>query len=319
MIVPAMTQTHTKPDAFMWCPAEHASTIASCMKDAGWGIAGVGIPPRSGTKPEMEGVAFFDDPRVGVTESGAQVALFVDASPLDDHTLLKLCERQGMRVLALGPAPAGVHAWTKDASSEHGARVLPLLADSVIHRDAVEAIETLGAVTGASIRMFAPLALGGVPSRLYDAMQLLHRHMGVPEQIDASCSGVKSASEVSLRDLHASLHAHLRYPGAGATISIREGTGGLRRDALLEFESGVLRLTDERFVVVSDSAEVIDRADSKGLDPLVEQLGRATDPRLPAPDHYDRAAVLAMCEAAVLSVRTRQAERPHELLSMMRG
>ncbi|MEM1424722.1 MAG: hypothetical protein AAGH64_12065, partial [Planctomycetota bacterium] len=89
--------------------------------------------------------------------------------------------------------------------------------------------------------------------------------------------------------------------------------------ALFMCESGTLRLTDDGFAVVDHAGEVVDKGDGTGMDPLVEQLKRVTDPRLPGPAPYVRAQVLALCDAVALSVRTAQPESPHELLQMRGG
>ncbi|GAB4544428.1 MAG: hypothetical protein Tsb0013_01530 [Phycisphaerales bacterium] len=318
------SSTIATPKALLWCPGEHLGRLLEAARGAGWRVVGVGVPPRSGTLEWSESVdtsevARYDDPRVGVAESGADVVLFADPSPLDDPGVAKLCQRSGLMTLSLGPSPDGVHTWTRTEADEARVRVVPLLVDSLVHASAVEALEPLGAVTGASVRMSAPPALGGVPARLYDAMRLVHRHLGVPEQVHASCPRVKGEGEARIRELAGSLHAHLRSPGWGATIALHDAVNTLARDVVFECGSGVLRLTDEGFVVIDTAATVVDKGEGSGTDPLIEQLARATDPRLPAPAPYERGEVLAMCEAAALSVRTGQPERPHDLLTMMRG
>lgn len=318
-----MTRTDAKQkyphDLFIWGDAPALRALAPLIDASGLRVVGVGTPPREELSELPEGwkeAERCDDPRIGVQSTAGSYALFADASVLDDPGLGKLCAQQQVMALALGPTPLGDAAWSKHGVE--GARVLPLLADGVLFSSALEALEPVGAITGIDCRFSAPTAFGGVASRLFDTMHLIHRLLGVPDRIDAS-GHFRRSGGTSMRALTGDLRAHLRFPGASATVSVSDRVDAFARDALLLGESGLMRFTDEGFVVLDASGDTIDRSRGSGEHPLVEQLSRASSPNLPGPDPYPREEVLAMCEATALSVRTGQPERPREVLEMMHG
>mgnify|MGYP001794459730 CR=1 FL=1 len=308
------TQTISKPKALLWGPRDHLPRLARACTDAGWTVVAVGAPPARGASPEPDDALaetpHFDDARQAITDAEADVALFLDPSPLDEPGIVKLCAHHELTPLCLAPA---------DTSNTNAPRVLPLLADAVVHASALEALEPVGPVQGLALRMSAPAHLGGLPARLYDAMHLVLKHLGIPEQIHASCTNATREGDPSPRQLAGTLHAHLRAPGYAATLAIDARVNILARDALFMCETATLRLTDGGFVVVAHDGAPTDKGEGAGVDPLVEQLKRVTDPRLPAPAPYEHAEVLALCDAIALSVRTGQPESPHELLQIRGG
>ncbi|MEM1423986.1 MAG: hypothetical protein AAGH64_08275, partial [Planctomycetota bacterium] len=232
------TQTISKPKALLWGPGGHLPSLARACTEAGWNVVAVGAPPSRAGSIEQDDAwadaAHFDDPRQAITESGADLALFLDPTPLDDPGIAKLCTHHELTPLCLAPA---------DVTGADAPRVLPLLADAVVHASALEALEPVGPVQGFAVRMTAPARLGGLPARLFDAMHLVLRHIGLPEQVHASCTSAPREGDPDPRTLAGTLHAHLRAPGHAATLAIDARVGALARDALFMCESGTLRLT----------------------------------------------------------------------------
>lgn len=93
-------------------------------------------------------------------------------------------------------------------------------------------------------------------------------------------------------------------------------------------EKGCLRVNDAELELTGINGELLDRsAIAPPFDPasggpdraaaiISDQLKRALDVRAPQPTPMDRAKVLAMCEAAILSARTGEAEYPQTILQM---
>ncbi|HVZ93710.1 MAG TPA: hypothetical protein VG797_04295 [Phycisphaerales bacterium] len=163
-----------------------------------------------------------------------------------------------------------------------------------------------------------------------------------------SVAGVHPAPADSLALLSGDLTANLRFAGPhAASMSLSDRAGRWFRGVTLLGDAGCIRIDDAGFEVIDPAGTTIDRspgpsgARAKGADPTGEKkssrrkaepggaapaeknsggtgaidvlaaaVARALDDRSPRPAPIDFSAVLSMCEAAILSARTGQAESP---------
>lgn len=266
-----------------------------------------------------------------------------DASP-DDADLLRLCRARSLTLLTLEPVPASV-ADAASAEQTHWfetCRFLGLFRQSPALATADELLSSFGPARTLTVAFRSGRGRGTLAARLFDAMHIVHSIMGPPEAIDASVitpvasSGVRMDVGESLRSLHGDLTANLRYAGAkAAAISLSDRAGRWFRGIALIGEDGCIRMDESGVERVDAEGRIVEtgapppRRRSRKRDPLFEGIddpaaeealgdaaARAADSRAPRPAPFDLAAVLAMCEAAVLSARTGQPESPETILRM---
>ncbi len=312
---------HSAQRALVWSEAQSIGSVLKAVEHAGWRVSAVGLPARTrpADLPEgLEELVRYDDPRVALTESGATVALFADPEPVDDPGLRKLADQHNIRLVTLGPSPAGVTAWAhpKEPNYRPGVSIVPQVTESSLYRDALDALEPLGPVMGLSIRLSGPVELGGIGPRVYEAMRVILAHQGIAESVVASCTRTGGTGPPTLRELAGDFHAHIRGTSTNATLAIDDRSAVLRRDISFACAEGTLHLGDTAFSVIDHSGAELDRGASE-TNALEEGLRAAWEARPAAVQPYDRNAVLAMCEAAVLSARTGGQERPSDLLAML--
>lgn len=281
-----------------------------------------------------------------MTGAGAEpIAATGEQSPLRDAELLRLCQSRSMAVLPLEPLPssaADLAALAPAANSEHWGwtPMLPLLARSRVFFDAAEALQAFGPPRTLSISFWSGPGQGSLASRLFDASLLAHTLLGVPESIDASVvtrvsvSGVRMAPGETLRDLRGDLTANLRYAGAkAASFSLSDRGGRWFRGVSIVGDAGRLRFDEKCFEHITVEGTTADSsapprrrsgsaavppelADVGAAEAIAEAISRALDPHALKAPPLDLAAVLATCDAAILSARTGQPESPATILRM---
>ncbi len=271
-----------------------------------------------------------------------------------DEQMLRAARQRGAKVISLEPVPAsllelstGVSQALRaplvmgsepdEADPEPGARTVPdlvwlaplsRLCDPV--RDLPEMIEQFGAVRSLSLECSGSPDSGSLGMRLWDAMDLAGRIMGEPETVHASYSGAASGRALhvlpgeSLRDLHGDLTASLRFAdGRGAAIFVTDQADTLALRATLTGPTGVIRVTDRDLSWRTTSGEerVASGAprDPRGSGQIIaEQIQRLLDTSGAALGGVDVPRTLAMSQAALLSSRTGEPERP-DLVRRMAG
>jgi hypothetical protein len=321
-IVPLMPTSLLTP-TIAWLTPEQAPLLDALASRVGLDLRLVGSVGHL-DRPADDDRPTTDDPRVFVQhafdDANAQpLALFLDPSPLDDPALLAAVP-EAFRLHALGPTPTDVRELqTLRQRRLEAAPIFGLMRDARRFADVLDALGALGELRTVHVAIRTPASAWPASAALYDAMHLLHALLGLPESVDAS-----TATARSLRDVRGNLTAHLRFArGLSATVSIAEQSGGWSRGMTIVAAEGTLRFTDAGFEIIGPDGAIRDRssrADQAATqDVLSEHLARAIDPRLPSPEPYDRAEVLAMCGAVLLSARSGCAERPGDVLVMASG
>jgi len=270
-------------------------------------------------------------------------------SPLDDMGLLRGCRERDMLLVSMEPWPQTTQqavAWVRDGPGAGDARlaemvrVVPLLRDTPVFTAASEVLAGMD-VGGGSARTVAVSARGSAPegslgARLFDAMVVVHALLGSPESIDAAIvqqarggagalEGVARGIPESLRELRGDLTANLRFAhGRAASLTLSSRAGHWFRGVTVLSDAGCLRIDEQDFEHTDPRGPASGASrgggggsvHATGADALAASLRRLVDSRgaISAPLHSP--AVLAMCEAAVLSARTGQTASPATVLRM---
>lgn len=305
-----------------------------------------------GEPPLIEGAAGFDDLRHAAATIDARLLLAATSEPSEpgrtnhDHALdaeiLKQCRGRSLLVVSLEPAPGSVVGLASARGGSAGAgpdaaRFVPLLAHARSWANTSDALANFGAIRTVSIAARCAPGEGTLGGRLFDAMHLLHQLLGAPEQIDAAVvagdavQGLRPAPAETVAGLRGDLTANLRFAGGrAASLSLSDRAGPWFRAGAVLGEGGSIRFTESGFEYLSVDGTLVDESPArpkpgsrkKAPEPataasaIAEQISRGVDPHTPPPEPYDLAAVLAMCEAAVLSARTGQPESPETILRM---
>lgn len=258
---------------------------------------------------------------------------------LDAHEAIRLCVERGIRVISFEPVPTALGEARDAAAWGDLVRLVPLLRDARLFAAASDVLANFGPVRSVSFAARSGPGQGTLGARLFDAMLLVHSLLGLPESIDCSIVspgasvGLHATPADSLSRLAGDLTANIRFAGhCAASISLSDRAGRWFRGATLLGESGCLRIDESGFEVIDPSGRTIDRSPAKAptkaargtepdplasaVDVFAEAIDRVLDERVPRPAPMDLGAVLSMCEAAMLSARTGQAESPATMLRM---
>lgn len=325
-------------------PMVRALADAGAFEVAAWGCPGGARVTDTLDGPPFDRASRVDDLRLALATRDVRAVLLAAAGaldgaagepPVEDADLLRLCRSRGVLCLALDPIPASVRdAATADPSHwAETVRPLTLFRRAPGLTGLGDLLDAFGTARTLSVSFRSGHGHGTLGARLFDAMHLVHSIMGVPEAIDAAivthvaASGLRVAPGESLRRLSGDLTANLRFAGAkAAALSLSDRAGRWFRGVAVVGESGCLRLDETGVERIDQQGRTVERTGPKrlrkladsaddALDPgamaaITEGVRLALDPRGPRPEPIDHRAVLAMCEAALLSGCTGQPESP---------
>ena len=281
----------------------------------------------------------------------ADPGAFADGSSSPDATLLRTLSIRGVRIVSLEPVPAAlVSAPPRVAASAGGgedalaaaasgewARPVPLARWHRPFQEARELLESFGAVRSAGITCLGHPSDGSLGARLFDALDLLGAFLGNAETLDASYVGTQSGRALhalpgeSLRGLRGDLTANLRFAdGRAACIFASDRAGQWERSLTLVGAGGRLRVTDAGLEWIDGDGKRLDRSrgslsgDAGGefgsgaasVALIAEQIRTALESGAGSPGAPGFARTIASAQAALLSARTREGERPGTLLRM---
>ncbi|MCA9293555.1 MAG: hypothetical protein KDA20_07060 [Phycisphaerales bacterium] len=300
------------------------------------GITGEAIDERD--EPALFGEARrITDIRSAIATTDAKVVWLTsagvhgrEASPLEDQELLRAAAERGVRVCTLEPAPeSAVDLGQRNCM---WARTTPMLVEAPVFAELRECLPEIGPIRAVHVSGRSTTACGSLGARLFDAMATVHALLGAADRIDASIvspgatRGVYRPPSTALRAAQGDLSAHLRFSnGKSATVNVTNHAGAWQRGVTVLGDLACARVTDHRVDLVFADGHVEDRhegavrsaeSSDSGVVRIADQLRRAIDPRSPELPPMDAKAILAMCEAAILSARTGEAEHPSTLLLM---
>lgn len=337
--------------AVVWLEPEQAELARIVGTLAGVTFVAAGCPQGSGAgrgrSPEVAqslGAEPIDDLLRTLANAEADVALFLTAArsaddpSLDDPTLVRACLDRNLKIATLEPAPATVtersrFEKTLGPGSVEKIRFIPAMRRSRGFRAAAEVVDTIAPIRTIAVGARGGAGQGSLAARLFDAMDVVLGLMGEPETIDCAIAGPATPAGIhltpgeSLRDLRGDLTANLRFgSGRSASLMLSDSAGRWFRGVTVLAHGGCLRIDDKSFELIDPNGVTIDRTrtrlssgaadDPPAAAAIAEQLAALLDPRAPAPTPMDAPVALAMCEAALLSARTGQAESPATILRM---
>ena len=320
--------------------------MSAVAAEAGLTVIAAGTPDTRVAGPDLAAALHAEpvsDLRRALASTDADLVVFAAAGAgqdyvLDDPELLRSLADRGVRLASLEPTPAAAVDLPRfaKAGGDDLVRFVPSTRRSRGFRSAAEVIQTMGAPRTLAVSQRSGVGQGSLFARLFDAMEIVFSILGEPESIDAGNAGPVSASGVhlapgeSLRDLRGDMTANLRFGGArSCSLALSDSAGRWFRGATLVAQGGSLRMDDKSFELIAPDGRTIDRSRSRlasgsrddpgAVDAIAEQLTQLLDPRaprLPPLAGQGHAAVLAMCEAALLSARTGQPESPTTFLRL---
>jgi hypothetical protein len=234
----------------------------------------------------------------------------------------------------------------KGPGSAELASFCPLLRAAPAVRQVVEMLPDFGTVRTLVLESYCRTEDGSLGARLLDAMDIVQSLLGEPEQVEASHvpalhaaapGAARSSPGESLRTLHGTLTANLRFADGRAASLVLTDQGGRweRRLTLLAapwggadapVRGGRLRASDEGVEWISAAGELVDGGvpevpahDRDAAGPIAAQLRAMLERRSAPLVPVSYAAVLAMAGAALLSARTGEGESPETILKIARG
>ena len=309
--------------AFVWAERGQADFVRTAVARAGLALAGVGA---SSSAAAGELAATLDVPRGSDLRRAAlhdEHDVIWIATPehleADERRTLRQC---GKPVFTCTPRPVRIDDLLADPDEVDTGRIIPLFRRSDGYRAAMEIIAELGPPNLVSIVMAGPTSSSSLLARLYDAMDLIDTLCPQPEGINASLSGPLAGVPETLEGLHGHLAGSIRFgSNCAATVAISDCSGAWTRRVALLSDRGSLSVTDRGFVHHDHAGNLSEWSANESLIDPGELVGERIRAAL---DHGDGATdsppnarrVLALCEAARLSCRTRQDERPERIVEM---
>lgn len=290
--------------------------------------AGCPEPGRPGAAAAELGVDSVDDLRAALVRGEVSLYLLADPGAFGSETgddaaaVLSAIERGG-RVVSCVPVPASpfaATAWTTPGAggvSPIDRVVLAPCAGAGALSELPEVIESFGAVEAASVEVLCGPADAPLSALLLHAIEVLEARFGEAELVDAALSGTEGerAARPELRGIGGHLSGMLRFPGGeSASISLSDRGAKWRRTITLlgpggriTVDSGGIRWLDARGGLLEEPSG------RKAAASYAEAVSAAVQHALadkPGDSPGRRLNTLATAEAAMLSARTGQPERP---------
>jgi hypothetical protein len=336
--------------AIVWAEFDRAEIVRAVAAKAGLAVIGAGCA----TKGRSSAVAgLLDCPVVGdlrsaLTEADCDLILiasagdFGTASHPGDAAAVLAARQRGVRVVTLEPLPASalelVGPWSAAGAgggpAVDAATFVPLARTGRAFRDAAEVLEMFGPARTLHVEACCRPDEGSLGARLFSATEVLIWLMGEPESVDAAYAPPERATLIplpgeTLRETHGDITANLRFAdGRAASILTSDQSARWSRNITMLGSGGRLRIYEDGFEWINPAGERVDasrhtkrRGETTetplSVSTIAEAITRLMDPAMPEEGPMDHAAVLAVCQAVLLSTRTGSAESPATIRRMM--
>lgn len=336
--------------AIVWSEESRVGFVRAVLRAADLSVVGAGSPEkgRAGSVASALGCPPVDDLRTALTEGDCDLILIVSAGEFGatanpgDPGAVAAARQRGVRIATLDPIPARALelsvGWTTSGSggarAVDGARFVPLARAGAAFRDAAEVFEMFGGARTLTVEACCRPEEGTLGARLFSAVELLLWLMGEPESVDAAYAPPRAGLLVplpgeSLRDAHGDITANFRFgDGRAAGLLASDQSGRWSRNLMMLGEGGRLRVYDDGFEWVNSAGERVDAARQtkrrgetpetpRSVEAVADGLRRLLDPAVPEAGPLDHGAILAVCQALLLSTRTGSEESPATIRRMM--
>ena len=273
-------------------------------------------------------IPFVDDARA-LARAESSATLIMNPSTTFSFEVLEAMVRAsaeaGRPLLAMTPRPSLDRDQPGGAGEIFNAGPppvpVPLFRALENGRRFVEAANTFGTPTSASVEISGPLLAGALGTRLYDAFDLLSTWFGIPTTIQATVIRTPTTpNEASIQRIFASVI----YPdGRAASVNVGADGGRVHRATTLHGEGGRLHAFngaldwsdhDGRQLELGDSVPAGEHDFSTEVsDAIVATVTGLA----PAPPLETTVQLLAACEATFLSGRTGERESCEAVRQML--
>lgn len=334
------------PYTLVWLDAQQAPLVRGVGRRARLSIVGAGCAEAGQTPAVAEalGAEPVGDLRAALASGRYQVVWLARAGALaatgggEAGAVVEAIER-GVRVLSADPLPASLmdlagEPWRRaQRRPERMPTFVPLPRMAEPFASALDALADFGRVRSASVEVLAPPAAGSLGSALFAACSMLHAVLGEAESVDASyalparAGGLHVLPGETLSGLRGDVCASLRFDGGrGATLLASDHGGEFSRRLTLLGEGGRMEVTDEALTWFTPEGRPVDRTsyareggDDAGVAAIAGAIERSLRGEEPPGPPVDVASLLATAQAALLSCRTGQNERPATIRRMAEG
>jgi hypothetical protein len=317
-----------RPRLIAWVERGQEKVIADAIRAADLNLIGIGATATATAAAMSTALAV---PRVGdlrqaVLRDDADM-LWLAAPERIEADERRLIREMGRPVVSSEPRPVAVADLLMNPREARTAHFVPFFRHSPGYRGAMDLIEELGRPRCAAVEFNSAGGEGTLFARLFDAVDVLEALCGPAETIDAALAGAPGPSGAvpeSLEHLHGHLTANIRFADdCCAALAISDAAGAWQRRLTLLARTGRLTITDTGSDFINGDGKRIEshpHEDPPSPGALIGmQITRLLEHRdtsatmLPP----DTTRLLALCEAARLSCRTRQGEMPARLLEML--
>lgn len=329
-----------------WLEADQIDLVRDTLRAADLTLVGAGSPVRgqSGVVAGALSCPPNDDLRKVLSQSDCELVWLASAgdfgSSLNDPGAVLEARTRNVRIACLPPVPASAielstMGWLDEPSAAKSLRFVGLPRFGRSFRDAVDVLAQFGTPRYVDVQCWSRPGEGGLGAKLFAAVDLVQFVLGEPERVMAthippeSERGSRPPTPERLAGISGELMAQLRFSdGRGASIEVSDSAGRWNIAVTMVSASGRLRVYDDGFEWIGhDGAkrdelrlrkrdELHAHPPAHAVSTLADQLARLLDPAMPDIGPVNLKAVLSTSQAALLSVRTGQAESPSTISRM---
>lgn len=322
----------------MWLEPAQADFVRSVAQAARLEIVGAGapVPSQAGTVSNALGCSTTDDLRAALASGECDALWIARAGDFglgeSDPIAVAAALDRGVRVIASDPVPGNLLAYASSAWSEGAptARTTPTLLprgrDIRPLRESHETLATLGRVRVAAVQFIARRDQASLGALLSAGIDMLRASFGDPETVDAAYvatgdSRTTDGPSESLTGLAGSMTLNFRFPdGRSACLLASDQSAEWGVRATFLGESACVSIDDRgiewqdakvrRYDRLTPPAALEGPDQTPGVVECADAFVRLLDASMPEHAPQDIAGVLAIAHTALLSAKTRSAERP---------
>ncbi len=307
----------------VWADRNQESMVERSLETGLVGIRSIGSPDDHAGRDLSDRFAApqTTDLRAALAEGDFDIA-WITARDVIDRPL-----REAIRAC---PRPVATSTLPIDpvmdllSESDHGmpARFVPRMRQSRGCVSAMQLLEDFGRIECVHISMTAGQQQTSPWALLYDAMDVVHALLGIPDEVFAAHAGERSLQPDVITGITGHFSVALRFPGqAAASIVCSDGGGTWDRRILVLGSGGRLMIDDDRVSwtlpdgATADAGSTESAEETYGVGELAaHHLKRVLEAVEEAEAPETIGHVLAMCESARISCLTGQSEVPAQII-----